>query len=224
MKKIFAFLGILGFIFWMGGNAFAAPINTYDYVNNNNGSSVYIDTQGTSPSIWFKINFPGASGTYLNGAFEYDSYVDIASGIESFRIFMDGNKDSTDSSHAIEVFLGFGGTSPPASKVKIASFNPANGDSSQPHPFTFTADILNGTASYLQDGTTHDLGSLLNGVNKQTFKNMDSFWVGYACHFYEVDTGVHVGVNSRAVPEPMSLLFLGTGLLGLVAFRRGFKK
>ena len=216
MKKLVMSLCILGLFCWMGGQAGASTM-TYDYTKNVNQ---WVGSDDGTPSAgdWININFPDASGTYSGGTFEYDNYV---ASVDAFTIFMNGTKDSTNSSNTIDIFLGFGGTSGPASYVKIASFNPT--DSTTGNPFTFTYDVLNGTVSYVQSGTTHNL-TLLNGVSLNSFVGYDNFWIGAACEFYETSAGVHVGVTPTQTPEPATMLLLGLGLIGVAGLRRKFKK
>ncbi len=140
------------------------------YVNSSGGS---VDSHS-----WEKLYFPDSSyGTYTGGSFEYDDYIN---NLVSFTISLTGKYDKTTNGQDIDVFLGLGGTSSP---IKIASFNPLNSTYNNSNPFTFTADILNGTASFTQNGITTDLGALLGGITKNSFVNYDSFYLGEGCDF-----------------------------------------
>jgi hypothetical protein len=82
--------------------------------------------------------------------------------------------------------------------------------------FTLTADIKNMVLLY----NNAPVGSLSN-ISLQDFKFRDSFYMGYGCHFTHTETDVYVSVTP--VPEPATMLFFGSSLIGLVGLRRKLK-
>jgi PEP-CTERM motif len=85
-------------------------------------------------------------------------------------------------------------------------------------PFALTLDLKNNRLLY--NGVNK--GGLSGGIGLQDFVGLDTFWVGYGCHF--THTGTAVDVSASPVPEPSTLLLLGSGILGLAGIRRKFKK
>jgi len=213
MKKITVLLGIL--ILGMSGLASAATYTFHDdYIQQ-----YWVYTGSSSiPAYWVPLDFPDSlGGTYgASGVFEYDGYVNDVS---SFNITLLGHYDN--SSSPIDIYLSFDNK---ATYAKVASYNvPDQGPTSY---FNLQLNILTGDLLYkfpASGGTYVDVGNLMGGIDKYDFVGLDSFWVGYGCHFTHDKTEVDVQVSP--VPEPSTLLFLGAGLIGVgILARRKFKK
>jgi hypothetical protein len=157
---------------------------------------VWISSSDPNPAYngWFKLDLPGW----------YDSTL-----VDAFKITLGGHGDN--SSEPIDVFLSFDLNH--TSAVQIASKNVPN-----TVPFTLTEDIF-ANSLFLNNNYA---GPLAN-VNLANFDGKSFFWVGYGCHFYHDYTQVHVEQSNR-VPEPGTMLLFGTGLIGMLGFRKKIKK
>ncbi len=203
MKKSI-FLTIFGMVTFLMISMTHANAMTYQ---DNWDNDYWVDTSGSTPIYWATLNFPdSAVGIYTGGTFEYDDY--YLSDLDFLTITTIGEGDNSSSN--IDVFLSK--NSDYTDYVQIASINVPNNV-----PFTLIFDIENN--KLFLDNV--DYGPLTN-VNTAYFSGLDIFYVGYACHFWHLQTSVDVGVNS--VPEPTTMLLLGSGLIGLTGLRRKFNK
>ena len=204
MKNLISLLCSLMLVLSMTGLAIATQSYQYEFIHNE-----WVDTSGNTPVYWVKMFFPASgTGTYTGGVFEYDNYI---SQVNLLKITLYGYGDN--SSSLIQMFLDFNSNHSSYLNPN-AGYNVDNDTS-----FTLTLDIKNNDLLY--NGA--DVGNLSN-VSLNSFLNTDEFYVGYACHFWVDKTVVEVSVNGGEVPEPASMILLGSGLLGLAGLRKKFKK
>lgn len=169
-----------------------------------------IDVAGSGRYTGFTANldFPagGDLSNYPSGSiFEYD---DVIGSVTQFDIVLSGYGDN--SNDPINIFVNVNGTWSP-----VASYNV-----NQNLLFTLTIDLVSNNLNYWDIGGGSGTSALQN-ISMLDFIGVDSFQVGYGCHFTHSSTTVRLQGstwNGTTIPEPGSLLLLGIALMKYFAF------
>ena len=192
--------------------SFPAKANTVDF-KDVDSSSHYIDNSGSGRDTTFEADlyFPdgGDSSLYSDGmgVFEFDNYYNTNS-INTFTITLAGH--ALNNNQTIEIFLNLTGTwiAVPGASYTADLWN----------NFTLTMDILNQQLLY-NDVYVGDINYAM-----ANFVGIDSFKVGYGCHFTHDSTSVHVaGSYTTPIPEPVTCITLLLGIFGLALKHNKYK-
>jgi hypothetical protein len=204
MKKFSTVLLAAALIFLCSAFGASADLLVWNYTNDPSPNQrISNDNSEPDENNWYLLKLPSW----------YDSRL-----VTAFTIDMYGYGD--DSTRTIDIW----GRLSSGPGQKIAGYDVATSRS-----FILRLDLMSGDLLFSKkrlNGTWtafSDVGDLVTWTELSGFDPINSFEIGYACHYTLDKTKLHI--EQTPVPEPASMMLFGTGLFVFGGFlRRRFKK